>query len=362
MKRYIINIIRILVGILFTLSGFVKLVDPKGTSYKLQEYFSEDALSLVFLQPYTLYISIVFVIAETMLGIFLLLGAAKKFTLRSLLGLIVFFSFLTFYSAYYNKVQDCGCFGDALKLSPWESFYKDLVLLLAIIILLIGARYIKPLFSLRLNFILLLILTITSASIAYFGVHYLPIIDFRPYAVGENLKQNRKDQKKPTVKIDYTLKNKETGEKKIIDSKEYIKDNWWQKQAWEMQTNLTQEKTIDEGIPAKIHDFVIKDESFTQQILNEDKVFLIINYELYTNEKDQKLRPFIKNLENQKYDYYLLSSVDMKEFDKVYYLDGIALKTIIRSSPGIILMEKGIVKNKWSWRGLPTLKELSTTK
>ncbi|NND88278.1 MAG: DoxX family protein, partial [Flavobacteriaceae bacterium] len=120
----LVGVSRIFVGILFLISGLIKLNDPVGFSFKLKDYFAADVLNLEFLVPYALVIAIFVVIYEVLLGIMIIIGYAKKFTLWSLLLMIVFFTFLTFYSAYFNKVTDCGCFGDALKLTPWQSFYK----------------------------------------------------------------------------------------------------------------------------------------------------------------------------------------------------------------------------------------------
>ena len=136
--KILVHLSRIFVGVLFIISGFIKLNDPLGFSYKLQEYFGEDVLNLEFLIPYALGISVIVVVFEVVLGVFLLIGYKPKFTVWSLLAMIIFFTFLTFYSAYFDKVKDCGCFGDALKLTPWESFTKDLVLLVLILILFFG--------------------------------------------------------------------------------------------------------------------------------------------------------------------------------------------------------------------------------
>lgn len=127
--KYLIHLSRILVGALFIFSGLIKLNDPVGFSFKLEEYFGATVMDLPFLAPYALMIAVIVVVFEVLLGVFLLIGYMPKFTVWSLLGMIVFFTFLTFYSAYYNKVTDCGCFGDAIKLTPWESFTKDIILL-----------------------------------------------------------------------------------------------------------------------------------------------------------------------------------------------------------------------------------------
>ena len=133
--KFIVQIFRILVGALFIFSGAVKVVDPIGSQYKFEEYFSASVLDLEFLIPYALPFAIILIVVEITLGAALLVGWKSKFTVRSLLATIIFFSFLTWYSAYYNKVTDCGCFGDAIKLTPWQSFYKDVILTIAILIL-----------------------------------------------------------------------------------------------------------------------------------------------------------------------------------------------------------------------------------
>src|SRR5690554_1195739 len=168
--RIITQIARLIVGILFIISGLIKLNDPLGFSFKLDEYFSEMVFNMPFLQPFALSIALFVVIAEVLLGVMLLIGYKRKFTLWSLFAMIVFFTFLTFYSAYFNKVTDCGCFGDAIPLTPWQSFYKDIALLVLILILFAGQKYIKPLFD---NMVNVGITALTFILSAYFGYHVL---------------------------------------------------------------------------------------------------------------------------------------------------------------------------------------------
>ena len=136
--KILVTISRIIVGALFIFSGFVKMIDPIGFGYKLQEYFEPDVLNLEFLAPYALLIAVFVVIFEVMLGVMILIGYAKKFTLWSLLLMMLFFTLLTFYTAYFHKVTDCGCFGDAVKLTPWGTFYKDVFLIILILIMFAG--------------------------------------------------------------------------------------------------------------------------------------------------------------------------------------------------------------------------------
>ena len=158
--KFITQISRLLVGTLFIFSGLIKLNDPMGFSFKLDEYFAPDVLNMPFLQPYALSLAVFIVILEVLLGVALLLGHPKKITAWLLLLMIVFFTFLTFYSAYFNKVTDCGCFGDAIPLTPWESFGKDVVLTLLILIIFTNLKYIKPLFSNVVNWVIIVLAAI----------------------------------------------------------------------------------------------------------------------------------------------------------------------------------------------------------
>ena len=126
---------RLLVGALFVFSGVIKLNDPVGFGYKLEEYFSESVLNLPFLEPFALFLAVFLVVLEVLLGVALLLGVFRKWTLLLLALMMGFFTFLTFYSAYFNKVTDCGCFGDAIPLTPRESFTKGVVLSVLIALL-----------------------------------------------------------------------------------------------------------------------------------------------------------------------------------------------------------------------------------
>ena len=131
------NLLRFVIAVIFILSGFVKAVDLVGFSFKMEEYFSPSVFNMPFLEKFALIFSVIVVVLELLLGVMLLLKFKLKFTISALIALCVFFGFLTFYSAYYNVVTDCGCFGDAIKFTPWQSFIKDIVLLAGLIILFV---------------------------------------------------------------------------------------------------------------------------------------------------------------------------------------------------------------------------------
>lgn len=311
--KVLVHVVRIIVGALFIFSGFVKLVDPIGSQYKFEEYFSEGVLNLDFLIPYALPFAIFLVISEIVLGVALLVGWKAKFTVRSLVLIILFFLFLTGYSAYFDKVTDCGCFGDAIKLKPWETFTKDVILTILILFLNYNLRFIKPIKKIFLPGKTVFISLIISAFITYYVLEHLPIIDFRAYAIG----------------------------KSIPEGMEYK----------------------DDGEIPPVHEFVLENSQndLVPEILKMNKVMLVIMSSL---EKSEKVAfPEIKKIADKAikkgYKVFGVSASfsdiiqqTKKKFQlpfEVLFCDETTLKTMIRANPGIMILKKGIVTDKKNW-------------
>ena len=361
--KIIVPISRIFVGILFIISGFIKLNDPLGFSYKLQEYFSADVLNIPFLEPYALVISVLVVVLEVVLGVFLLIGYKPKFTVWSLLLMIVFFTFLTFYSAYFDKVKDCGCFGDALKLTPWESFTKDVVLLVFVLILFFGKSYIAPIFKSLPNTILALLSFIASLGFGYHVLMHLPSIDFRAYKIGDNLVTNMSTpDDAPKAIQEFTWVFMVNGAEQTI-----VTDGAYPNVQGEYVSVET--KVIDEGFQPSILDFSIEseDEDLTAQFLSEEKLILIVSYSLESAETQglQKLKALSEDAHSKGYTVIGLSASggDSKSklkanygLDFEFYLcDEKALKTVVRSNPGVLQLRKGTVQQKVHWNDIENL-------
>lgn len=362
--KYLTQLLRIVVGVLFIISGFVKIVDPIGFSYKLDEYFGPEVFNIPFLQQLALPMSVVFTIFEVLLGVLLLLGIWKKFTVYALLILIVFFSFLTFYSAYFNKVTDCGCFGDALKLEPWTSFWKDIVLLVMILIILAGIKYIKPLFSNKVNYALFGLSVIASVYITYQGIEHLPLIDFRPYAVGKSIPEGMKGGIPEKKEIIYTLKNSNSGKEQEMNDKKYIDSKIWEDSTWVIQENKTKENVISKGIPAPVHDFSIEcnGEDQTKEYLSEAKViiFTIPFVEKMNKKEMQDLTNITSELTKNRIKFVILSNkLEMFKGLNSCSMDPTTLKTINRSNPGMMVLKKGIVVAKYHHNDFPNIEEIN---
>ncbi|MGM8362593.1 BT_3928 family protein [Flavobacterium sp. ARAG 55.4] len=365
MKNIITQFSRIFVGILFIISGLIKLNDPVGFSYKLAEYFSEPVFNLPFLVPFCLSLALFLVIAEVLLGIMLLIGYKPKFTIWSLLLMIVFFTFLTFYSAYYNVVKDCGCFGDALHLTPWESFTKDVVLLFFILVLFINKKLVKPLFSKGTQNLLVALGMTASIFMAYYVLNHLPIIDFRPYKVGTNIQKAMEIPEgapQAVVKMTFIYKvngvNKEFSEDDLMnlpEGAEFVD---------------RKDQVISEGYVPPIHDFtMMKDGSdYKEELLLESKLLMIVTYDLTKSDTDgmQKLADLNKKAVAKGYKVIGMTNSSEQEIKKAqkkynldfdfYICDAIALKTIERANPSIVILEKGTVKQKVHYEDISDLK------
>jgi uncharacterized membrane protein YphA (DoxX/SURF4 family) len=360
-------ICRIFVGGLFIFSGFIKLNDPVGFSFKLIDYFAEDVLNLPFFVPYALWIAVFLVILEVVLGVMILLSIFKKPVLWSLLGLIVFFTFLTFYSAYFNKVTDCGCFGDFWKLTPWESFWKDIILLVAIIILFLGEKNIKPLLPNKIN---IGITVLSLLACILFGRHvlnHLPVFDFRPYKLGANIMEGMivpPDAPRPVFEYIWTF---DVNGKEV----EIVTSDIVQPEVEGGKYKDLKSIIVEEGYEPPIHDFSIEsmeDGDVTEMMLAEEKLIMVIMYSLDKSEEAgfSKVKSFTDKAIAKGYKVIGLSSSDpeelkdlgtLLEFNFDFYLtDGTALKTIIRSNPGILKLEKGTITGKAHYNDFETIK------
>ncbi|HYE54567.1 MAG TPA: BT_3928 family protein [Chitinophagaceae bacterium] len=188
--KYLLTISRIIVGILFIFSGLVKANDPLGLSYKMQEFF--EVWGWHGLNSITLGLSIIMIAFEIIAGVAVLLGWRFRLFSWLLLLLIIFFTFLTGYAVLSNKIKECGCFGDCIKLTAMDSFIKDLVLLGLILLLFAFRKRVQPLFSNRVNVALLLLTTLGSFGLQWYVLTYLPVVDCLPYKRGNNVLEKMK--------------------------------------------------------------------------------------------------------------------------------------------------------------------------
>ncbi len=353
MKHFLTQFSRVFVGVLFIISGLIKLNDPVGFSFKLDEYFSEQVLNLPFLQPLALAIALFVVIFEVVLGLMLLVGYKPKFTVWSLLLMIVFFTFLTFYSAYFNKVTDCGCFGDAIKLTPWESFTKDVVLLVFILILFVNHKLIRPLFD-RAGLVVAAGLA-GCLFMGYLVLNHLPLKDFRAYKVGTNIPKGMEvPDGAPQPVIEMTFIYKVNGQEKEFKVEEL--------------GNLPEgaefvdrkDKVISEGYIPPIHDFTMEKDAndFAPELLKEPRLLMLVMYDLKKADADglAKLEAIHQKAKAAGYKVAAMTASVPEEIEKVkaqykttvdfYFCDATTLKTIERANPSLVVVKNGTIVQK----------------
>lgn len=376
MKNIGLQITRVVVGLLFIFSGLIKANDPMGFGYKLQEYF--EVFHISFLHNYATALAIFLCTLEIILGALLLLGLWSVRVAWGLLLIIIFFTFLTFYSAFFEVVTSCGCFGDAIPLTPWQSFSKDLVLLAMILLIFKRKDQIQPLIKKEpaQKFIAVLVV-VASLGFGLYTTNFLPVLDFLPYKVGNNIPQLMivpPGAPQDEYEITYTLKNKQSSETQKMTDKEYLKTEIWKDKNWEI-VGEPESKLIKKGFDLKIKDLKITDSQGTdynaELLENPFYNLVIVAYDL--SKADQQAIGDLNALAINAAENFNIRTVfltsnsvqDAELFSKknqlvmeVFFADAIPLKSMVRSNPGLILLKGGTVVNKWHYNNLPSYEYL----
>jgi uncharacterized membrane protein YphA (DoxX/SURF4 family) len=353
-KQTVLWVLRILVGGLFIFSGLIKVNDPVGTAIKLEEYFdvfsNDIADFFIYFKPFALQIGVVLVVAEVVLGVMLILGVKLKQTVWALGLMILFFTFLTFYSAYFNKVTDCGCFGDAIKLTPWESFYKDIILLIMISFLFFFREDLSKETPKWAGIAAILTLVI-SAGIAVWAIQNLPFIDFRAYKNGVSIPTNMQ----PSAQLQYTYVMKKGEETFKFD--QYPTD-----ESYEFVEMVLRNP---EALP-KISDFAAWNSEGDQSefLFAGNKVIILSSNMSKMSEANlDRLTELIKAMEGAPVDVVFMAAATQEEIDAFLsknnwsviglQADATVVKTIMRANPGIMILKDGVVMEKFHHNNTP---------
>ena len=371
--RLVKNLCRIIVGIVFIYSGFVKGIDPLGSDYKFTDYF--NAFGMGWMNATTLFFSFALSLVEFLIGIALLFNLwVSRMAWGSLLFMF-FFTPLTLVSALTNPVSDCGCFGDATLLTNWQTFWKNIILLLLAIMIFVYRKEYKSSLPLVGQFSFLALAGAGMLCLSVYCYRHLPVLDFRPYAVGKNITEGMRlpegtepDQYEVTLKY----KNKQTGEVQSFTEENYP---WQDTLNWEYESSS--ERLVKKGYITPIHDLVIEHPTLgniTEEILEDDNhTILAVAYNL--TQSDVQYQPAINRLAEYAQEkgirfYGLTSSSerDIETYKKRYHVpyefctaDEIQLKTMIRSNPGVIILREGTILDKWAGKDVPDVKELQDT-
>jgi uncharacterized membrane protein YphA (DoxX/SURF4 family) len=377
MKEIAVKWTRIVVGALFIISGLIKANDTVGFGYKLEEYF--DVFHIPVLGNFATAIAMILCTIEIVLGALLLFGFWSRKVTPALLGTIIFFTLLTFVSAVFKVVTSCGCFGDAIPLTPWQSFIKDLILLVLIVFLYRCKDRIKPAISSRKTRLSITALIIVlSFLFSQYTYNALPVVDFLPYKVGANIPALMKipeGEKPDEYQIFYNLKNKATGETKAMNDKEYLKSGIWKDNNWEI-VGTPDRRLVKVGYDVKIKDLNISDAAgtdYTRELIeNPYYNLVVVAYDLKHTDLDAiaELNGIaLKAAEQYNIRTVLLtsnSSQDAEAFTQqkkllmeIFYADAVPLKSMVRANPGVLLLKNGVIINKWHYHQMPTFEELT---
>ena len=368
--KVLLWIARVIFGLVFMFSGFVKAIDPLGSTYKFQDYFLAFGLDWLF--SLALPLAIALSTLEFLIGLNILLGIKMRQSAWGGLIFMLFFTPLTLYMAIYNPVPDCGCFGDAIIISNWQTFYKNIVFLAAAVFIFIKRKEIRPFWSERNDWNLSGAIALAGILLSVYCLRNLPIIDFRPWKTGNNVPALMIPQPEE-AEVFLIFENQQTGELAEYPANDYPWDDAAWNELWKFKDQRRQ--IIRPYVAAPTDDFRILDEFGNDQtetyIANPGYQLIIVAYDLLkTNRQafERRITPLARAAEEYGYELIVLSGSTWEVIDafrhqlqtpyKFYQADAVKLKTIIRSNPGLTLMKNGIVLGHWAHRNIPDFDSL----
>ena len=352
-KHYSISaltVCRLLVGALFIFSSFTKGVDPLGTKYKMLDYLA--VYGMTWLNDFALVLAMLMILAEFIVGICLLTKVFPRLAVLGATLLMLFFTTTTLFDALYDLVPDCGCFGTAIKMSNWQTFYKNLVIDAVLVPLIINNKLLVNKLSLQKQFIIASLYGLAFLGFEIYNYRHLPVVDFMNWKVGKQLTTETAEKSK----IYLTYRNKATGE-----TKEYLSPNYpWNDSVWMSQWEFVDQR-VEGG--SNFLGFSALDEDgndVTENILTTENLLMFTSHDLtkVTEKEWEKIREITEAAEKQ--DFTVVWTVaDEPEYMEqlrekydflyeVYYADELEIKPIVRSNPGLIWLDNGLVKDKWS--------------
>ena len=354
-----VAVCRILVGMLFIFSSFTKGVDPLGTKYKMLDYFA--AYGIEWLNEAALVLAVIMILAEFIVGICLLTNVLPRLATLGAAILMLFFTATTFFDAMYDLVPDCGCFGTAIKLTNWQTFWKNIVIDAVLLPVVINNKSLKNnRLTILGQWVLAIVFMALFVGFEVYNIRHLPVVDFTEWKVGTKLTPNGYDAGKFYV----TYENNETGETQEFESPNYP----WNDSVWMSQWTFVSQRS--EG-GSNALGFAILDaegEDMTHILFDTENLYVFVSPHLeeITDEELEKCAEMteITYKEGCFYIWLTASSPDiipqMNEkqliFFDVYYGDELELKTMVRSNPGLMFIDKGVIKKKWSKIDFPLVK------
>lgn len=358
-----VNACRFLLGITFIFSGFVKAVDPLGSYYKIQDYVTAFGIAEWIPAFVLLLFGIILASLEFSIGIFLFFGIRRLISSLLAMLLMIVMTPLTFYLAIANPVSDCGCFGDAWVLTNWQTFGKNVVLLAAAIIVFRQYKLIVRFITAKMEWLVSMYTLFFVFVLSFYCLANLPILDFRPYKIGTDIKAGMEipEDAKPSVFETYFILEKD-GKQREFTLDNYPDSTW----------TFVEARTVlkEKGYEPPIHDFSLIElstgEDITDNVLAyKGYTFLLVAHRI--EEADDGNIDLINEIYDYSvehgYKFYALTSSSEEAIEEwcdqtgaeypFCQVDDITLKTIIRSNPGLLLLKDGIILNKWADNQIP---------
>ena len=359
-------------GLVFIFSGFVKGIDPWGLEYKLADYLNAMGLNgLTILAPIGSYL---LPFAEFLIGAAMLLCVRVR--LASLFGLIfmAFFTPLTLYVALKNPVTDCGCFGDALVITNWETFYKNIVLSAMVLLVFVRRNNVEPVVLGKWRYYRISIITLVYLGFVAWSYRHDPVFDFRPYKIGVNIPESMKmpeGKHGDIYKNSFFYRNKKTNAVQQFSDTDYP---WQDTLNWKYES-MGEAVLVEKGYTPPIHDFQIHTapgDDVTNFFFADDKptFFLIApNLTKSSLKKQEQINRLADWTRSAGYKFVCLTSTTgqrLEDFKNIahptyefLFGDEITLKTIIRSNPGLLYLRSGTILGKWHYNDIPTVEEMT---
>jgi uncharacterized membrane protein YphA (DoxX/SURF4 family) len=362
---------RLLLGITFTFSGFVKGIDPWGSAYKFIDYFA--AMDLEWLNFSAFPLGILLAFTEFAIGIALFFNYRVKLFSWGALIFMFFFTPLTLWIALKNPVTDCGCFGDALVISNWATFYKNIVLIAAAILLVIMRNKLKGYPGKNGAFVLSMTAVALYVFLVVYSIRHEPVIDFRPYKKGVNIPESMiipANAPRDVYKNTFYYKNRKTGEISKFDDTNYP---WQDTVNWAFHS-MDEAVLVKKGYIPPIHGFSVESregEDVSGFFLGEEKpIFMLIasNINKSSRKNQGRINDLAKWALDRNYQFICLTASTFEETDQFrketgapydfFHSDETELKTIVRANPGLMILKKGTVVAKYHHNDIPTPNEI----
>ena len=369
MKTACVNLCRVLLGVVFTLSGFVKAVDPKGTQYKIEDYLGAMGLDGVLPDLVSLLLSVGLSALEFTLGVLMLFAIRRRIVSRLMLAMMLIMTPLTLWLALADPISDCGCFGDAVVLTNWQTLWKNVVLLVAAVVVAWSPMSMVRFVSRSAQWIVINYTVLFILATAGWSLYYLPLFDFRPYHIGASIKEGMAipdGAELPRYRNTY-IYEKDGQRREFVDE---FPDSTW------TYVDRLEPELLSTGYVPPIHDLsmldadgfdrtdeVLEDSSYTMLLVapwleqaDDSRLDLINELYEYCRDRGYRFLCLTSSTEESQQQWRDMTGAEY-EFCQT---DATTLKTMIRSNPGLMLLKDGRVVGKWSRNDLPVIDDDDT--